>query len=304
MIDTKELENKLKEAMTIDGEINKRFYHSLGVAEKAIEINKQHNLGLDENKLYIAGLLHDAAKLYNKEELLEILKQDHDLDYLELKNNPQVLHSFAGKYVVKDIYKIDDEEILNAIYYHTTGRKQMTLMEQVIFVADFVEDRTRLEPYFDSIRKALEISLDFATYKMLITTKEHLDKQNKKMFSLGLEAYDYYKELIEKNRLNNVVKSLEKAVVDNIKIYDMQELTPFYDYVIIASASSTRQAAAAINYVKDDEEKKGEIIKTPIYDTNSTWLLLDLKDIIIHVFVGDERDKYNLDNMYENYGIK
>ena len=101
------------------------------------------------------------------------------------------------------------------------------------------------------------------------------------------------------NRVENIIKSLDKAVVTDIRTYDVRSFTPFYDYVVIASAQTSRQAISAIEYVRDDEEKNGREVKASLYDQTSTWLLLDLKDVIVHVFVGDERLKYNLDKMYE-----
>lgn len=99
-------------------------------------------------------------------------------------------------------------------------------------------------------------------------------------------------------RIKEIIDSLDKAVVEDIRVYSMKELTPFYDYSVIASASSTRQAIASIEYLKDDEEKRGHLVKTVRYDSSSTWLLLDLGDVVVHVFVGEDRQRYNLDNMY------
>lgn len=99
-------------------------------------------------------------------------------------------------------------------------------------------------------------------------------------------------------RVNEIIESLNKAVVDDISIYSMKDLTPFYDYSVIASANTTRQAIAAIEYVRDDEEKRGHTVRNTKYDPNSTWLLLDLNDVVVHVFVGEDRLRYNLDNMY------
>lgn len=98
--------------------------------------------------------------------------------------------------------------------------------------------------------------------------------------------------------VNAVVKMLEKAVVHDIIVYDMKNITPFYDYSIVCSANSARQAAAAINYVRKDA--CGDGLEVRGYHTNSEtrWHLVDLSSIVVHVFVGDEREKYNLDGMY------
>lgn len=103
-------------------------------------------------------------------------------------------------------------------------------------------------------------------------------------------------------RIEELIESLNKAVVDDIRVYDMKELTPFFDYSIIASASSSRQAMAAIDYIISDQEKLGKFVRRSANSSDSTWFLLDLGDVVIHVFVGSDRERYNLDNMY-NKGL-
>lgn len=99
-------------------------------------------------------------------------------------------------------------------------------------------------------------------------------------------------------KVNVVVNMLEKAVVRDIIVYDMQNYTPFYDYAIVCSANTARQAAAAINYVRKDTSEVELDVKGYHSNSESKWHLVDLGDIVVHVFVGDEREKYNLDGMY------
>ena len=194
-----ELKKQLKDNMTINGVVNERFIHSLGVAEKAVEMNKKLNLGLDEEQVYIAGLLHDAAKLYSKEEQWQIIiKNDTNLDLDDVKTSPPIWHSFAGKYVARDIYHIDDEEILSAIYYHTTGKGNMTTLEKLIFTSDFAEERTRVGDIFDYVRSEFNKSLDRGVLACLSSTINYLNSKKQHIFYLTKEAYDFYKE-----RINN-----------------------------------------------------------------------------------------------------
>lgn len=98
--------------------------------------------------------------------------------------------------------------------------------------------------------------------------------------------------------LNRVLKILEKAIVKDIIVYDVQSITPYYDYAIVASVNSNRQGAATINYLKKDMQEFPGIVKSVSTSNESGWFLIDLNEIVVHIFVGEERTKYNLDGLY------
>lgn len=95
-----------------------------------------------------------------------------------------------------------------------------------------------------------------------------------------------------------VISILNKAVVKNVKVYNMKNLTPFFDYSIICSVNTARQGLAAVNYLKKEAEKMNLKVRSFSSTNETTWFLVDLGEIIVHLFVGDERYKYNLDGMY------
>ncbi len=98
--------------------------------------------------------------------------------------------------------------------------------------------------------------------------------------------------------LEEIIKSLEKAVVEDIRVYDMKEKTPFYDYTIICTVNSSRQGTACVNYLRDDAEKLGLWVRGYSSNPDSLWFLVDLNEYVIHIFVGEERQRFNLDGMY------
>lgn len=100
--------------------------------------------------------------------------------------------------------------------------------------------------------------------------------------------------------LNKIIESLEKAVVTDIRVYDMKERTPFYDYTIICSVNTSRQGAAAVDYLRDDALNLGLWVRGYSSNPESAWFLVDLNEFVIHIFVGEERERYNLDGMYSN----
>ena len=198
MYDTKLILKKLQESMTINGEIHKRYYHSLEVANIALKLNEHLNLKLDETIVYLASILHDCAKLYSKDKLWDILVEFKDILNLEsIKNYPSIWHSFAGKKVAKDYYNINDENILSAIFYHTTGKPNMTTLEKLIFVSDYIEE-SRTGDYVLVARKACFKNLNYGVYIVLKQMIEYLNSNNYDICSLTLDAFNYYKENGEK----------------------------------------------------------------------------------------------------------
>jgi predicted HD superfamily hydrolase involved in NAD metabolism len=198
MYDTKLILKKLQESMTKNGEIHKRYYHSLEVANIALKLNEHLNLKLEETVVYLASILHDCAKLYSKDKLWDILVEFKDILNLEsIKNYPSIWHSFAGKKVAKDYYNINDENILSAIFYHTTGKPNMTTLEKLIFVSDYIEE-SRTGDYVLVARKACFKNLNYGVYIVLKQMIEYLNSNNYDICSLTLDAFNYYKENGEK----------------------------------------------------------------------------------------------------------
>lgn len=131
-MDKKEMQHKLKSALK-----KKRFEHSLGVCSEAVRMAKL--FGADEKKAYIAGLLHDCAKCLTREEEAEYCrKYNIEIDKMTELCHP-VMHAPVGAAVARYEYGIEDEEILDAIRYHTVARAEMTLLDKIIYVADVTE---------------------------------------------------------------------------------------------------------------------------------------------------------------------
>ncbi len=113
-----------------------RYYHSLCVAESAVVLAKKY--GADPEKAYVAGLLHDITKEADKAEHFALLeKADIKLSELE-KRSPKLWHAMSGSAYLRLNLGITDEDILRAVYYHTTARAGMSALEKVIYIADFI----------------------------------------------------------------------------------------------------------------------------------------------------------------------
>lgn len=196
-IDINKIDNLFKQNMTINGEVNKRYYHSLGVAKMMVELNKHYSMGFDESYVYLAGLLHDCAKLINKEDLKKIIINELNLpDTDEVLKYPPIWHAFCGKYVVESVYNIDDENIKSAIFYHSTGKPEMNMLEKMLFVSDFIEEG-RIGSYFEEARKVCFKDLDKGVLYVLNCVLEYLKENNFGIYNLTYETYKYYSKLVE-----------------------------------------------------------------------------------------------------------
>ncbi|WAM32925.1 bis(5'-nucleosyl)-tetraphosphatase (symmetrical) YqeK [Caldicellulosiruptor morganii] len=142
-----------------------RFLHSLGTMEYAILLAQR--FGEDIQKAMVAGLVHDCAKCLDREELLNCaFKSGIVIDNIMI-NQPELLHGPAGSYLAKQLFKIYDVEILNAIAYHTTGRENMTKLEKIIYVADLIEPSRKFksveilrEKSFENLDRAVVMAMD------------------------------------------------------------------------------------------------------------------------------------------------
>jgi predicted HD superfamily hydrolase involved in NAD metabolism len=117
--------------------------------------------GADIAKAQIAGLIHDCAKEMDKKEMLNICKKNGcHIDYV-LQANPSLLHGEAGAIIARDVMGVHDEDILNSIKNHTIGKRDMSLLEKVIYLADYIEP-SRNFPGVEDLRSATNRSLDEA----------------------------------------------------------------------------------------------------------------------------------------------
>jgi len=128
----------------------KRYLHSIGVMEKAMELAKI--FGEDEEKAAYTGLVHDIAKEMTEEQLLEYANKNDILLTKEDKIVSSMLHGIVGADIVKQKYGFT-KEMQDAIYYHTTGRENMTLLDKIVYVADKSEERTRNSEHANKLRE-------------------------------------------------------------------------------------------------------------------------------------------------------
>lgn len=136
-----------------------RFQHSLNVAESARQLAEKY--GADPAKAYTAGLLHDVMKNASADEQLGVLSEA-GVELLPTEQyNKKLWHSISGAVYVKFVMGFDDRDIINAVRYHTTGRAGMSLLEKVVYLADYISAERDYKGV-DEMRKLCETSMDDA----------------------------------------------------------------------------------------------------------------------------------------------
>ena len=167
-----------------------RYEHTIGVMYTAASLAMCY--GEDINQAMLAGLLHDCAKGLSGEQLIEFCQQNcisiSDAEY----NNPELLHAKAGAYLAQYKYGITDENVLNAITYHTTGRPNMTMLEKMIYIADYIEPHRNKAPNLKTLRQLAFCDLEACLKDILEATLTYLQNEAKIIDSTTEDTYNYY----------------------------------------------------------------------------------------------------------------
>ena len=187
-----QLRTQVKDALRTD---NMRYQHTLGVANISACLAMCH--GADMNKAYIAGLLHDCAKCVPDDVKIAECEQFglliSDIEF----ESPYLLHSKLGAYYAAHKYNVEDDEICSAIQWHTTGKPAMTLLEKIVFIADYIEPYRNKAANLDDIRHMAFTDIDMAAYVILDDTLSYIRKTGRNIDTQTVDTYEYYKGIIK-----------------------------------------------------------------------------------------------------------
>lgn len=160
-----------------------RWEHSLRVVDTAVKLAEIQ--GMSIHRVKVAAILHDYCKYWPESELLHWMKQGkYPDDYLRYN---KVWHAFVGAEVARAKFSIEDEEVLDAIRFHTSGRPGMTLIEKIIYLADYIEPG-RSFVGLDEVRDLAQVNIDEALLKAIENTIITLIKRKQRVFPLTLHA--------------------------------------------------------------------------------------------------------------------
>lgn len=172
-----------------------RYEHTLGVMYTAASMAMSHDE--DVEKALLAGILHDCAKCITSESKLKMCDKYHlNVSDIE-KENPGLLHAKLGAFLAAKKYNVEDKDIINAIASHTTGRPGMSLLEKIIYIADYIEPGRRELPNMAVVRKLAFEDIDLCLYRILKDSLVYLHSKNMPIDPMTEKTYDYYKRKLE-----------------------------------------------------------------------------------------------------------
>lgn len=167
----------------------KRLVHSKNTALVALSLNRNFCPKIDEDKVLLAGLLHDVGKMYDKTELPKNIKNVIPSDSI----GTPVQHQFVSAEIVKNDFHISDEDVLNAIRFHTTGRENMSQFEKLIYVSDLISYERNFQGV-ESLRKAVYNDFEKGFITCLTYSRDYVVETGRAVYPLTDKAINFYKE--------------------------------------------------------------------------------------------------------------
>lgn len=186
--DLQKIQTRLKKHIDED-----RYVHTLGVMYTSAALAMAHGCSIQQAQT--AGLLHDCAKCIPNDKKLKLCKKNEIPVSAVEYENPILLHAKLGAFVAQTKYDIEDPQILSAITYHTTGRANMTMLEKIVFIADYIEPGRYKAKNLKEIRKTAFVNLDECAYMILRDTLAYLKNNPKAVDQTTSDAFAYYEEI-------------------------------------------------------------------------------------------------------------
>lgn len=179
----KEIKKDLKKRLSHD-----RYHHTIRVCETAVELAVLYDESVEDAT--IAALLHDYSKCLDKKQYMQIIKKNNlDIDSI-IENELGLAHGLISEHFAKEKYKIKNKNILNAIRHHTFGRPQMSKLEKIIYLADYIELGRSFEGV-EEIRKATFEDLDKGMILALESSIKYVNKKGEILHPLTVETKNY-----------------------------------------------------------------------------------------------------------------
>lgn len=177
----KKLEKRLKP---------ERYEHTLGVMYTAASLAMCYKA--DISKAMLAGLLHDCGKYCSGKEQFRLCGELNIALTESEKKMPALIHAKLGAYLAEHEYNIKDSDILGAVTYHTTGKPDMSLLEKIIYIADYIEPNRQEIPLLGEVRHAAFSNLDRAVALSAGSTISYLDHVGREIDPMTVRTYEFY----------------------------------------------------------------------------------------------------------------
>ena len=181
-----------KDVDTIFAEDEERLKHIYGVRSTAVILAHQHGISMEN--VEIAALLHDITKHYSEEEHKEVITNHYGEDILKIYSEP-LWHSFSAAALAKDYYGVKNPDIIKAVENHTIGRADMSILEKILYIADYIEPNRPYENSKEVFKIAFD-NLDLAIFKAINLSIELFENQGDKIPDQAYETREFYRNLV------------------------------------------------------------------------------------------------------------
>lgn len=173
----------------------RRYQHSLDVARTAADLADHY--GVDRDKSYLTGILHDYAKDLKPAELLHIAGENGLIDCEVERQVPDLLHAPVGACLLQKELGVEDPEILKAVRAHTMGSLTMSTLDKIIFLADMIEPGRNQYPDLEYLRRLVFVDLDQAMLLGLDSTIRYCLDRRALLHPLTIEVRNIYLQKIK-----------------------------------------------------------------------------------------------------------
>ncbi len=175
-----------------------RYEHTKGVMYTAGCLAMAH--GYDVDKAMLAGLLHDCAKCIPNDEKLRLCEENHIVVTPIEHENPYLLHAKLGALLAETDYGVNDPQILHAIKVHTTGEPDMSILDKIIYIADYIEPKRDKAPNLEYVRKIAFSDLNACMAEILHDTLVYLSGRKGSIDPATQLTYEFYKQYKEESK--------------------------------------------------------------------------------------------------------
>lgn len=174
-----------------------RYEHTLGVMYTAASLAMAHSYPIEDAML--AGLLHDCAKCIPNDDKIRLCEKNNiPIKHTEY-DNPSLLHAKLGAFIAEHTYGVTDPQILHAIKVHTTGEPDMSLLDKIIYIADYIEPMRDKAPNLSEIRRIAFVDLNRCMAEILQDTLNYLMVRGGSIDDTSRITYGYYKEYLKEH---------------------------------------------------------------------------------------------------------
>lgn len=191
MYDIEKIKDDLKNSLS-----SIRYDHSIRVAEEAKKLAGYYHY--DQEKAYVAGLIHDIAKEFGEEQNKEWINSYQLSSELLMEKYKPIIHADIGALIAKKTYHLTDD-VCDAIRYHTIGNKKMDTLAKIVFLADKI-GRKDLPPALQKVKEFAYQNLDEAMVECLLKQQENLESKGKIMHPDSIELLKYLTQAMEQEK--------------------------------------------------------------------------------------------------------